>query len=374
MKRIKWYVAGVVFLSLVVNNGLVYAGPNLGNIPGLHTPVGQNIPALGNRTNAPQMKLTLRDIKVNNRSVLASGSVDLEAHAVAWIEIHNLGTVAGQVRAAYMIGNHPYFASNIVSVAPNGKADVLLNIRLNISPWDRNIHTIRRVEGLWWNPRFALLTTGSSLYRDSYMQDNSYYDSQAILIKVKNDLAVVAIENIKLTETWQGGQVEQSYGTVHPVSLEAVVKIKNNGTQTSQPTVMSVIWNGIQPAHSDVEKSKHAVRHRAIDCAGRECLLGQAVNISAIRAGDTGSFRVRFEHIPYYIMRPSQHHGLKVALGPYICERTGITPGHALIKVQLQRAAANEVPRLRTDNQLILNGKFGHGDVCGFVTTSSRRR
>lgn len=390
MKMMRWNLMGLVILVLVLNSGLAQAFTLPGNsVPGINkpavgsrgnigraasprSPLGRGNIGAGIARGAPQMKLVLKELKANNQNAFASG-VGLGDRAVAWIEIHNLGTVAGQVRVGYMsVAGRPIVASNTVLVRPRGKADVLLNIRINPPPADRNVHSLRGNDFLWWNPRFTLLTTGNNPYRDSNMRDNTRYVSQPIAVRSKNDLAVVAIEGVKLTETWQGGRVEQSYGTVHPVSLEAIIKVKNKGTQNSQPTIMSVELRGVQSAHTDAEHDPHFVRHRAIDCAGPQCLLGKAVNIAAIRAGDTGSFRVRFDRIPYSIVQSRRHHG-RVALGPYICGRQGVMPGRASISVRLQRAAANEAPPLRKDNQLILEGKFGSGDVCGFQNTSARR-
>jgi len=346
-------------------------GGNIGRAGSPRSSYGRGDIVAGIARGAPQMKLTLKDIRANSRSVF-SGGVRLGDRVAATFDIQNLGTAPGSVRVGYLYPDGRVSEiSGTVAVLPGGRANVRVNVRIKPPPEDRNIHSVRGNDSLWWNPRFSLLTTGNQPYRDSYMRDNTHYVSQPIPVTVRNDLAVVSIEGVKLTETWDEGRAEGGYGTVHPVSLEAIIKVKNKGAQDSSPTVMGVELRGGEPAHANVERARHVVRHRAIDCAGRQCLLGKAVNIPAISAGDTNTFRVRFVRIPYHIVQAGNH-GARVALGPYICAE-GVSPGHASIKASLQRAAANEVPPLRKDNQLILTGTFGSGDVCGFQRSSARR-
>jgi len=351
-------------------------GGDIGRAASTHSPYGRGDIGGGIASSAPQMKLTLKDIRVNNRSVF-SGGVSLGDRVAATFDIQNLGTAPGSVRVGYLHPDGRVFGnSGTVRILPGGITNVLVNVGINPPPGDRNIHSVRGNDGLWWNPRFALLTTGNNPYRDSYMRDNTHYVSQPIPVSSRNDLAVVSIDGVKLTESWQGGRVEQSYGTVHPVSLEVIIKVKNKGTQNSSPTVMGVTLTGGEPAHSAIERDRHVVRHRAIDCAGPECPLGKNVNIPAIMAGDTVTLRVRFDRIPYHVVRAGNH-GASVALGPYICSlNNSISPGHASITAHLQRAAENEAPPLRKDNQLILTGTFTRRDsgyVCGFQNSSSRR-
>jgi hypothetical protein len=342
-------------------------GGNIGRAASPRSPFGRGNIGGGIARGVPQMKLTLRELKVGNRDV--SRGVSIGDSVVAWLDIRNLGTAPGQVKVGYMIVGRPYSTTNrFVTVAPGQTAGTFLNVRINARNFDRNIN-----RGAW-NPIFSLLTTRNNPYRDSYMADNTVTSHVPLI--AKEDLAVVSIEGVKLAESWQGGG-EWDYGTTHPVSLEFLVKVKNNTAQNSRPTRLSVTVMGKRSANTDALNDPRVERHSVGRCAHWPiCTMNQDVSIAAIAAGQTGTFRVRFGNIPHQIVQSRRHH-VRVAVGPYICARHwvggSVIPGSASIIAFLRQADVDEAPSFRANNHLTLTGKFGSGMTCGMENTRVTR-
>lgn len=317
-----------------------------------------------------QMKLIFKGLKVRNQNALSG--VSIGDSVTAWFDIQNLGTTAGRVKVGYMIGNRPQFTSNgFVTVAPGKTIPMLLTVRINARNYDRNIN-----HGSW-NPIFKLLTKENKTYRDSYMADNVVARANIPLI-AKEDLAVVSIEAVKLKEYWEGGTDEWDHGVTHPVSLEFLVKVRNNGSQNSRPTSMGITVLGKQSAHTDVERASNVVKHLVGRCAHWPvCTMNQDVSIAAIPAGQTATLRVKFNNIPHLIV--AAKHRPRMAIGPYICRNRPnsfykITPGSASIIVFLRQADVDEAPSFRANNYLSLTGKFDSGLVCGMTNKIGVRR
>jgi len=344
-------------------------GGNIGRAASPRSPFGRGNIGAGIARGAPQMKLTLKDLKVNNQSIIRRG-VSIGDRVVAAFNIRNLGTAPGQVKVGYMIVGRPYSTTNgFVTVAPGQTVPMLLDVRINARNSDRNIN-----RGAW-HPIFMLLTNGNRPYRDSFMADNTV--TKNIVLNAKEDLAVVSIEGAKLAESAYGGG-EWDNGTTHPVSLEFIIKVKNNGSQNSRPTRLSVTVMGKRSANTDALSDPHVERHSVGRCAHWPiCTMNQDVSIAAIPAGQTGAFRVRFSNIPHQIVSSRRHH-VRVAVGPYICARHwvggGVTPGIASITAFLRQADVDEAPSFRGNNLLTLTGKFGGGNVCGMENIRMTRR
>ncbi len=357
-------------------------GGNIGRAASPRSPYGRGNIGASITNGAPQMKLTLTGLKVNNRSAYAG--VNIGDNVVAAFNIQNLGTAPGQVKAGYMSGGARFTTNGFVTVARGQTVPVLLNIRIKAS--DRNIHPLRGVDGAFWSPVFALLTTGNNPYRDSYMADNRVRGGSLanISVKAKVDLAITSIENIRLTETYIGGN-RWDDGTVHPVSLEFIVKMKNNGIQKSRPTHFSVTVMGKRSAFTKALRDKKLRIHVVGRCAYWPiCTLNKDVSIAAIAAGQTVTFRVRFDNIPHRIVY-SKHYSYRVAVGPYICGSTtrGIAAGIASINILLRQANVDEPRLFRRNNKLTLTGRFGTKlgtapssayTICGMVNTKVDRR
>jgi len=346
-----------------------HLGGNIGRAASPRSPLGRGNIGAGIARGAPQMKLTLKGLKVNNRDAIRNG-VSIGDRVVALFDIRNLGTAPGQVKVGYMIVGRPYSTTNgFVTVAPGQTVPMLLDVRIRARNFDRNIN-----RGAW-HPIFILLTTGNNIYRDSYMADNTV--TKNIVLNAKEDLAVVSIEGVKLAESWQGGG-EWDNGTTHPVSLEFIIKIKNNGSQNSRPTRLSVTVMGKRSANTDALNDPRVERHSVGRCAHWPiCTMNQDVSIAAIPAGQTGTFRVRFGNIPHQIVQSRRHH-VRVAVGPYICSRHwvggGVLSGSASIIAFLRQADVDEAPSFRANNYLSLTGKFGGGNVCGMENIRMTRR
>ncbi len=372
MKATRWYKMGVVFLTLAVNSSLTLAANDFSGIAKPQFPVGKRIPDAGSRRGTAQMKLMLKGLKVNNQNAITSG-ISIGDNVVAKLEIKNLGTVAGRVKVGYMtsilINARPQFTTNgFVTVAPGQTLPMLLNVRINSRNFDRNIN--RRA----WNPVFRLLTTSNATYRDSYMADNTVVRN-GILLKPKQDLAITSIEGVTLKESFRGGG-QWDNGTTHPISLTFLIKVKNNASQNSRPTRLSVAVVGKQSANADALRDPRVTRHSIGRCAyWPRCSMKQELSIAAIAAGQTGTFRVQFNNIPHQIVQSKRHH-LRVAIGPYICARpqAGVIPGRASINALLRQANVDEAPSFRSNNTLTLTGKFGRGDTCGMENTRLTRR
>ncbi len=327
-------------------------------------------PRLPAARGAPQMKLTLKGLKVNNRDVIMS-SVSIGDNVVAKFEIQNRGTAAGRVKVGYMtsalINARPQFTTNgFATVAPRQRVTMLMNVRINARNFDRNIN-----RGAW-NPVFRLLTTGNATYRDSFMADNTVVRN-GIPLKPKVDLAITSIEGVSLKGTYLGGG-QWDNGTTHPVSLEFLVKIKNNGSRNSRPTRLSLTVMGKQSANTEALNDPQVERHSVGRCAHWPiCTMNQDLSIAAIPAGQTGTFRVRFDNIPHQIVQSKRHH-IRVAIGPFICAHVGVIPGRASITALLRQANVDEAPSFRRNNILTLTGKFGGGNTCGIENTKVTRR
>jgi len=352
-----------------------HLGGNIGRAASPRSPLGRGNIGAGIARGAPQMKLTLKGLKVNNRNAIRNG-VSIGDRVVAAFDIRNLGTVPGQVKVGYMssalINARPVVATNgFVTVSPGQTSTMVLSVRINArNNYDKNIH-----HGAW-NPVFKLLTTGNNIYRDSYMADNVIVKNYIPLI-AKEDLAVVSIEGVKLAESWQGGG-DWDYGTPHPVSLEFLVKVKNNGSRNSRPTRLSITVMGKRSANTDALNDPHVERHSVGRCAHWPiCTMNQDVSIAAIPAGQTGAFRIRFSNIPHQIVQSRRHH-VRVAVGPYICARHwvggSVIPGRASIIAFIRQADVDEAPSFRANNYLTLTGKFGGGNVCGMENIRMTRR
>jgi len=387
MNIMRWNLLGLALLVLLLNSGLAQAFTLPGNsVSGINKSAGNIERAVSPRSprgdlgagiprSAPQMKLTLKALKVNNRDAIMNG-VSIGDRVSAWFDIHNLGTVSGQVKVGYMssalINARPVFTTNgYVTVAPGQTSTTVLSVRINARNYDKNIH-----HGAW-NPVFKLLTTRNNIYRDSYMADNVIVKNYIPLI-AKEDLAVVSIEGVKLAESWRGGG-DWDYGTPHPVSLEFLVKVKNNGSRNSRPTRLSITVIGKRSAISEILHDPHIERHTIGSCAHWPmCTMNQDVSIAAISAGQTGSFRVRFNNIPHQIVTSNRHHNRRVAVGPYICARHwaggGVAPGRASITAFLRQADVDEALSFRANNLLTLTGKFGSGHTCGMENIRMTRR
>lgn len=384
MKQENKFRISLVLLTLAVIPGLSFAGNNLGKFPVPQTTVGQQNPNIQIRRGVPQMRLGLKDIKVNNRSAIRQG-VSIGDSVTAALTIRNYGTAPGKVKVGYIIGLRrapQVTSSGYVNIVPGQVVTMLLNVRIRKPSFDKNIHSLRGADGLYWSPTFALLTTSNTLYRDSRMADNQLRGGALANIPVhsKTDLAVVSIGAVTLTETWQGGD-QWDRGVTRPISLQTIVKVKNNATQTSQPTNMVVTVLGKQSAHVDFERARGVTRHLVGRCAYWPiCTMKQDISIAAIPAGQTVAFRVRFTNIPHRIV--SKKHKASVALGPYICGRhpARVVAGHARISISLQNAAINEARPLRKDNYLTQQGRFTEGVqtrtqvTCGFERSSVRNK
>ncbi len=344
--------------------------------------IGKTVrPRIAAARGAPQMKLTLKGLKVNNRDVIMN-SVSIGDNVVAKFEIQNLGTAVGRVKVGYMtsalINARPQFVTNgFVSVAPGQTLPMLLNVRINTRNVDRNIN-----RGAW-NPVFRLLTTSNTTYRDSDMADNTVVRN-GIPLKPKQDLAITHIKNVSLKESYlDGGQWDN--GTTHPISLAFMVKVKNNGLQTSRPTRLSVTIMGTRSAMVDALRDPKLVRHSVGVCTGGwpKCTMNKDVSIPAIVAGQTSSIRVRFNRIIPHQIVWSKRHFVKKAVGPYLCGWGGNIHGRASISAFIRQADVDEAPSFRWNNRLILTGKFDDlvafrrgsaVSACGMINTKVTRR
>ncbi len=340
-------------------------------------------PRLPLTSRAPQMKLTLTGLKVHNRDIMRS-SVSIGDDVLAKLEIQNLGTVTARVKVGYMntalVNARPLYTTNgFVTVAPGQRVTTLMNVIIKERNFDRNIN--RRA----WNPVFRLLTTRNTIYRDSNMADNIAVRN-SIPLKAIKDLAIVSIEGIKLKESYLGGQ-QWDDGTIHPVSLEFLVKIKNNGSQTSRVTNLSLTVMGKKSAITAALNDPGVERHSIGRCAYWPiCTLNKELPITAIASGRTETFRVSFNNLPHQIVISKRHYR-RVAVGPYICawdwDGGNVLPGRISISAFLRQANVDEAPSFRRNNSLILQGKFGRlisfrrGNTvssCGIENTTSRAR
>ncbi len=343
-------------------------GGNIGRAASPGTPFGRGTLGAGIASGAPQMKLEVPSLKVNGREVRGNG-VSIGDNVAATFSIQNLGTAPGQVRVGYMSSGLTNASvtrfSRAVTVAPGQTVSVSMDVR--IKPRGRNNMNVHHHA---WAPVFRLLNTGNQPYRDSYMADNAVaIATGSIPLKAKIDLAVVSIEGVRLAETWHGPS--EILGVMHPVSLEFVVKVRNNGIQTSRPTRMAVAVRGVRPA--DTPMLHEPGRDLRTGNSGQR--MEKDVYIAAIPAGQTGSFRVQFTNIPYLIVS-SKHHPGRVAVGQYICHRPGnhVSGSTASITAHLMQADVDEAPSFRANNYLKLTGDFGYGDTCGMSQYSRTSR
>lgn len=357
-------------------------GGNIGRAVSPRTSFGRGDLGVGMTREVPQMKLTLKDMVVGNRRNLLRSGVSIGDNVTVLLSVQNLGAVAGRVKVGYMsstlINASPKVTTDgFVTVAPGRTVPMLLNVRITTRNLDRNINHGE------WNPVFRLLTTSNATYRDSYMADNTVVRN-GIYLKPKQDLAITRIKSVSLKNTYLGGG-QWDDGTTHPISLAFIVKVKNNGLQTSRPTRLSVAVMGKRSVIVDALRDPKLVRHSVGRCVGGwpKCTMNQDVSIPAIAAGQTSTIRVQFNRIiPHQIVQSKRHH-IKVAIGPYICSGKGLYPGKASITAFIGQADVDEAPSFRWNNRLILTGSFGSSaafgrdrtvNVCGIESTKVTRR
>ncbi|PIY05282.1 MAG: hypothetical protein COZ20_03640 [Gallionellales bacterium CG_4_10_14_3_um_filter_54_96] len=344
--------------------------------------LGRDTPITGRDGNSlvpeNKLKLELVEIKANNQSAFYNG-VSIGDRATALLNVHNLSNTTERIKVAYMINGHPRVSDSFTTVAPRQTVPVMVNVRINGTNFDGNVHlpdgvgdTVGRAVWLLWSPVFALVTERNNPYRDVNMADNSVGQLEVINIPVipKNDLAVVGIEGVTLTETWHGGG-SLDEGTIHPVSLAAIIRVKNNGSQTSRPMTMSVGVISTREAVTSARGSRGAEYDRVGSCASwPTCAMSQDLSIAAIPAGQTVSFPVHFAPIPHTIEHVRHH--AKLAGGPYVCGRgSDVMSSSAKIGVTL-RTADEDDAAFTQNNTLTKEGKFGTAPqgrdtvTCGF--------
>ncbi|WP_020674985.1 hypothetical protein [Geopsychrobacter electrodiphilus] len=318
-----------------------------------------------------QLKLTFKQFNVK-----PSGQIDrsLGERVMALLEVENQGQTTESVRVHYMVGRNPTTASTgVLTLNPGQKLPAVITLTLPSSSRssDHNIHFDQRSNSMWWAPAFAIRKVNGAPFTDANMTDNAVGPSNGFRIPIdpKIDLEVASIDAVRLTETWHGGG-SLDEGTIHPVSLAATIKVKNNGSQNSRPMTMAVNLMSAKEAITSARSSRGAQYNRVGTCASWPlCSMSQELTIPAVPAGQTRSFPVHFAPIPHSIERAG--HGVKMAGGPYACGRGGEVMA-STAKISATIRTADEDVAFMHNNSLTKEGKFettpfGPATVsCGF--------
>ena len=333
-------------------------------------------PSIRHGTASPsQLKLVLKQLKVGNNRVEMNG-LKLGDRVTAWLQIENSGTTTERVRVYYMVGRNPMRDnSGVINVAAGRVQDVLLNVTLPRSSQssDTNIHSSKKDGIMWWTPAFEIRRENGAPFSDATASNNHVgpSDSFRVPISPRVDLAVVSIERTKLTETWHGGGSLEE-GTMHPVSLTAVVKVKNQSSLNSRSTAMTVTAVSTRSGAAEYQQSKGFEEHRVGSCSTWPgCPMVRTIRIPPLRPGETRAFNVDYSPVPHTIGRAKHNKGGKFAAGPYVCGRGKyVVPSAATLTVHI--SGAGEEQAFERNNTLIQEGKFqqtpmGSDTVyCGF--------
>jgi len=338
-------------------------------------------------TDRAQMKLTLLHMTQNNEIIRNGTKINLISPVEAQFFIDNKGTAVGFVTVQRMLGSSPvpsaiHFdgysslgaagvapspasdGSKIIEIQPGGFALVTLK---NIIVQDHERDMGFNLEGgLHWHPMFALRTKTNAPYSDSNMTDNVVSGGD-IPVRTLAGLTVLPIPHSKvlLTESpYGGGQWDD--GTVHPVSLDFTVKIKNNGrTSAPHPLLVIVKGTGENDPGGGIDyrpSTMHRIGSGSCDkgVGSHYCTIRQVATIPSLRPGQIYSAAIHIDHIPHTIVLVKNHmqdSGVKEAIGPFMCGRGGIGGS-----VEITAEFTDDRRGDRNNNARVIAGRFGQAN------------